>query len=125
MRRKTLYKFLLTYLIYRTIMLVQQDKMDRQMKDNITDLYDALLALKTRDETYNFLKDLLTPQEEHALQERWKVCQLLHCGELSYREIHGITGASLATIGRVARFLKTENYQGYKTILDRMIENEK
>ena len=95
------------------------------MKDKITDLYDALLSLKTRDEAYNFLKDLLTPQEEHAMQERWKVCQLLHSGEFSYRDIHNITGASLATIGRVARFLKTENYQGYKTILNRIKQNEK
>ena len=95
------------------------------MNDKITDLYDALLMLKTRDEAYNFLKDLLTPQEEHALQERWRVCQLLHHSKHSYRDIHGITGASLATIGRVARFLKTENYQGYKTILERMEQNEK
>ena len=95
------------------------------MNHKITDLYDALLVLETRDEAYNFLKDLLTPQEEHALQERWKVCQLLHCGKLSDRDIHSITGASLATIGRVARFLKTENYHGYKTILARIEQNEK
>lgn len=90
------------------------------MKDKISDLYDALLALKTRDETYNFLKDLLTPQEERALQERWKVCQLIYEEKFSYREIHNITGASLTTIGRVARFLKTETYKGYQTILERM-----
>ena len=94
------------------------------MKNETMDLYDAILTLRNRDEAYNFLKDLLTPQEVESVGERWKVCQLLHCGKFSYRDIHGITGASLATIGRVARFLKTEPYQGYKTILDRIGKNE-
>ena len=84
---------------------------------NITDLSEALLLLSNKEEVHNFLKDLCTPQEINALQERWKVCQILANGDLSYREIHQITGASLTTIGRVARFLKTEPYHGYKTIL--------
>jgi uncharacterized protein YerC len=37
--------------------------------------------------------------------------------ELSYREIHKITRASLTTIGRVARFLRDESYGGYRNIL--------
>lgn len=78
------------------------------------------MLLKSKDEFHAFLKDLCTPQEINALQERWRVCQLLNLGTLSYREIHGITGASLATIGRVARFLKDEPYQGYKTVLNRL-----
>ncbi len=90
------------------------------MKDKISDIYEALLVLETKQDAYNFLKDILTPQEEKALQERWKVCQLLDCAEFSYRDIHAITGASLTTIGRVARFLKTEKYYGYKVILERL-----
>lgn len=83
-------------------------------------LCDALLLLETREEAYHFLKDLCTPQEISALTERWRVCQLLETGELSYREIQQITGASLTTIGRVARFLKEESYHGYQTVLDKM-----
>lgn len=83
------------------------------------DLFSALLSLETREEALNFFKDLCTPQEIAALQERWRVCQLLERGDLSYRDIHGITGASLATIGRVARFLKEEQYGGYKNILEK------
>ena len=83
-------------------------------------LYDAFLLLKTTDELTNFLKDLCTPKEITEMQERWKVCQLLEHGDLSYRAIHKITGASLTTIGRVARFLKDEKYNGYKTALDRI-----
>lgn len=85
-----------------------------------SDLYDAILMLESKQEIYNFLRDLCTPQEIIALNERWRVCQLLSAGDLSYREIHALTGASITTIGRVARFLKDEPYQGYKQLLDRM-----
>lgn len=83
-------------------------------------LCDALLLLENREEAYLFLKDLCTPQELNALSERWRVCQLLADGELSYRDIHKVTGASLTTIGRVARFLKDEPYHGYRIILNRL-----
>ena len=86
----------------------------------LADLCDAILLLKNKNEALNFLKDLCTPQEISALNERWKVCQLLERGNLSYREIHKLTGASLTTIGRVARFLKDESYHGYLTILQRI-----
>jgi TrpR-related protein YerC/YecD len=86
----------------------------------VNDLCEAFLLLKTKAETFAFLKDLCTPQEINALTERWRVCKLLNQGELSYREIHHITGASLTTIGRVARFLKDEQYNGYITILNRI-----
>ena len=85
-----------------------------------SDLFDALLLLKNKEEAFNFFKDLCTPQELKALTERWRVCQLLNHENLSYREIHGRTGASLTTIGRVARFLKDEPYHGYRMILNRM-----
>ncbi len=86
----------------------------------IHDLCDALLLLESRSEAFNFLKDLCTPQELSSLAERWKVCRLLDQGDLSYRDIHAKTGASLTTIGRVARFLKEEPYKGYKVILERI-----
>ncbi|MFI4957004.1 MAG: YerC/YecD family TrpR-related protein [Gammaproteobacteria bacterium] len=92
--------------------------MDDSQK-NINQLCDALLLLKNREEAFHFLKDLCTPQEINALAERWHVCQLLEQGDLSYRDIHALTGASLTTIGRVARFLKDEPYHGYRTILKR------
>lgn len=86
----------------------------------INDLCEAFLQLKTRKEMYNFLKDLCTPQEMVALAERWRVCKLLEKGDLSYRDIRDITGASLTTIGRVARFLKDEPYHGYQMLLTRL-----
>ena len=88
----------------------------------MTALCDAFLLLDNRDMMFNFLKDLCTPQEMTALSERWRVCQLLDEGGLSYRDIHRITGASLTTIGRVARFLKDEPHHGYVTVLKKMKE---
>jgi uncharacterized protein YerC len=41
-------------------------------------------------------------------------------GKHSYREIHDLTGVSVTTVGRVARFLQTENFQGYRVVLDRV-----
>ncbi len=87
---------------------------------NIDDLCKILLLLQTKAEMYNFLKDLCTPQEMTALAERWRVCRLLEKGDLSYRDIHRMTDASLTTIGRVARFLKDEPYHGYLTALKKM-----
>lgn len=84
------------------------------------DLFDAILLLDSKQEAYNFFKDLCTPQEITALTERWRVCQLLQSGDLSYRDIHSLTGASITTIGRVARFLKDEPYHGYKAILEKI-----
>ncbi|WP_032112498.1 YerC/YecD family TrpR-related protein [Candidatus Paracaedibacter symbiosus] len=84
------------------------------------ELAEALFLLETEDEVHRFLKDLCTPQEIIALKERWRVCQYLEAGNLSYRDIHRLTGASLTTIGRVARFLKEEPYQGYRLVLNRI-----
>ncbi len=84
------------------------------------ELLEALLLLKTTDEADRFLKDLCTPQEVSALSERWRVCRLLESGELSYRQINEETGASLATITRVARFLKDEPHHGYVNMLQKI-----
>ena len=83
-------------------------------------LCEAFLQLKTREECRLFLHDLCTPAEISALAERLRIARLLDEGELSYREIHDRTGGSLATITRVARFLKQEPYQGYRVVLERI-----
>ena len=87
-------------------------------------LYDAFLLLSNRQECENFLKDLCTPKELKDFNDRWEIAKLLDEGRLSYREIAEQTQASLTTITRVARFLKDEPYQGYRTLLDRMKQND-
>jgi len=86
----------------------------------VKELYDAFLALKNPDECRRFLGDVCTPKEISDLAERWMIARMLDEGELSYREIHAITGVSVTTIGRVARFLVDENYKGYRLLIDRM-----
>ncbi len=84
------------------------------------ELIEAFLALENADECRRFLRDICTPKEISDLSERWLVARILDEGKLSYREIHAQTGVSVTTVGRVARFLQQENYQGYRTIIDRM-----
>lgn len=80
-------------------------------------LYRAFLCLSSIDEHRRFLKDLCSPAELQALVDRWQVVELLHDG-LPYRRIHALTGVSVTTIGRVARFLN-EGFGGYRTAIER------
>lgn len=52
--------------------------------------------------------------------DRWQVVELLEQG-LPYRQIHDLTGVSVTTIGRVARFL-VDGFGGYATVLNRIGE---
>jgi TrpR-related protein YerC/YecD len=81
-------------------------------------LCEALISLETVAECRNFLRDLCTPAELQALVDRWQVVELLEQG-LTYRKIHDLTGVSVTTIGRVARFL-TDGFGGYRTAIDRV-----
>jgi TrpR-related protein YerC/YecD len=83
-------------------------------------LVDAFLSLKTADEMQRFLRDLCTPGEIREFEQRWEMCQLLHAGELSYRDIAEKIGTSVTTVTRVARFLREEPWQGYQTVLKRL-----
>ncbi|MFL2546706.1 MAG: YerC/YecD family TrpR-related protein [Candidatus Rariloculaceae bacterium] len=83
-----------------------------------TGLYEAILSMRTADECQQFFTDLCTPAELEALVDRWAVVAYLNDG-LPYRQIHALTGVSVTTIGRVARFL-TAGSGGYSTALERL-----
>jgi TrpR-related protein YerC/YecD len=83
-------------------------------------LNEIFLLLKNKNEVDDFLKDLCTPAELKALEERWSVAQLLYEDNLSYREIAAKLKTSTTTVTRVARFLSSEPYQGYKRVLKRI-----
>jgi TrpR-related protein YerC/YecD len=83
-----------------------------------TALYRAVLSLSTETECKQFFEDLCTPAELEALIDRWTVVAYLEEG-LPYRKIHELTGVSVTTIGRVARFLSRGN-GGYRTVLERL-----
>jgi TrpR-related protein YerC/YecD len=71
-------------------------------------LYQAILTLRNSDECRAFFRDLCTPAELQALADRWAVVELLRENR-PYREIHRLTGVSVTTIGRVARYLVAGN----------------
>ena len=81
------------------------------------DLLDTVLALPDRAAAERFFRDLCTPAELQALVDRWQVVELLQ-QDLPYRKIHDLTGVSVTTIGRVARFLH-DGFGGYETALAR------
>jgi TrpR-related protein YerC/YecD len=84
------------------------------------ELAEALLLLRTADEAKRFLYDICTPKEIADLSDRWLVARMLDEGKHSYREIHALTGVSITTVGRVARFLQHENFGGYRALISRM-----
>jgi len=86
-------------------------------------LCEALLTLKTAEECQRFLEDLCTPAELEALTDRWSVVGHLENG-LPYRQIHELTGVSVTTIGRVARFLERGN-GGYPIALKRLSSRQR
>ncbi|MEM1411843.1 MAG: YerC/YecD family TrpR-related protein [Pseudomonadota bacterium] len=87
------------------------------LKDQAQALYKAFLTLDSEDEVRQFLLDLCTPAELEAIVDRWWTACLLNEGR-SYREISEITGVSVTTIGRVARFMNMGE-GGYRLALRR------
>lgn len=78
----------------------------------------VFLSLDNEKEIKGFLKDLLSPKEYESLKERWRIAELLNKGH-PYREISELTGASTATITRVARCF-TSDKSGYKKALEKI-----
>ena len=81
-------------------------------------LFDAILRLETPDEAESFFRDLCTLGEIRDLGMRWSVARLLDQG-LHYAEISSRTGASTATITRIASWLR-HGEGGYRLMLDRV-----
>jgi TrpR-related protein YerC/YecD len=88
-----------------------------QRRRNEDALFRAIISLQDVTECRNFFRDLCTPAELQALVDRWQVVELLQ-QDLPYRRIHDLTGVSVTTIGRVARFL-IDGFGGYTTAVRR------
>lgn len=84
----------------------------------VDDLCDAILTLKTREETYKFLEDVCTVNELQSLSQRFEVAKML-TEDKTYAEIAEETGASTATVSRVNRSL-VYGADGYEVVLGRM-----
>lgn len=84
----------------------------------LDDLADAILTLRTREETRRFLRDLCTLPELEALAHRWQTVQLLE-EHVPYLEIAERVPTSTATVTRVAQWLR-HGTGGYRLALERV-----
>jgi TrpR-related protein YerC/YecD len=80
-------------------------------------LLDAILALPDRPAAERFFRDLCTLGELHDLAQRWHVVRLLDEGR-HYAAISRETGASTATVTRIAQWLH-HGTGGYREALAR------
>lgn len=93
--------------------------MNEKLVDPQTDtLFDAILALQSREECYRLFEDLCTISEIKSLAQRLHIAALLYEGK-TYTEIIENTGVSTATISRVNRCLEY-GADGYNTVLKRL-----
>ncbi len=81
-------------------------------------LFEAILRLENVEEAERFFRDLCTLTELRDMAQRWAVVRLLEQG-LHYAEISRTTGASTATITRIASWLH-HGEGGYRMLLDRV-----
>ncbi|MFA6404995.1 MAG: YerC/YecD family TrpR-related protein [Candidatus Paceibacterota bacterium] len=91
--------------------------MDWKSKGNQR-LIQAILALKTENETGRFLRDLMTEKEIKEFAKRLKVAEML-TEKIPYSIIEKETGLSSTTVARVAKWLNGKG-GGYKTIINRL-----
>ena len=76
------------------------------MDENIDNLFQGILKIETIEECRNFFEDLCTISELQSMAQRFEVALMLDENEI-YNEISAKTGASTATISRIASILKT------------------
>jgi TrpR-related protein YerC/YecD len=92
--------------------------MDDWRTTDVDELIAAILRLDTADEAAAFLRDLCTLGELRDLAQRWAVVRRLDAGE-HYAAISRETGASTATITRIASWLN-HGEGGYRSALDKL-----
>ena len=83
-----------------------------------SELYKAILTLKTPEECYQFFLDLCTQAEMKAMEQRFDVAKMLRAGNI-YHDILAETSASSATISRVNRSL-LNGTGGYEMVFTRL-----
>jgi TrpR-related protein YerC/YecD len=85
---------------------------------DVEELFHAVLQLDDVAETERFFRDLCTLTELHDMAQRWAVVRLLD-GGMHYAEISRRTGASTATITRIASWLN-HGEGGYRAMLEKL-----
>ena len=86
--------------------------------DDTKALFAAILGLEDTADAERFFRDLCTIGELRDMAQRWAVARMLDEG-LHYADISRRTGASTATITRIASWLN-HGEGGYRAALDRL-----
>lgn len=94
----------------------------RFKREDIDELFKAILLLQDEEDCYRFFEDICTVNEIHAIAQRLQVAKLLSENK-TYSEIENITKASTATISRINKCL-VYGSDGYRRILERLAESE-
>jgi len=89
----------------------------------MNELFDAILEIRSKDETANFFRDLLTIPELREFANRWQIVKRLVKGE-SYLKIARALSVSTTTISRVAHWLNSGS-GGYEAIAKRLFDTRK
>ena len=84
----------------------------------MSDLYQAILNLKTPAEVASFWRDLLTLKEIKTIDKRFEMAKLLYQG-MSYAKIAKKLKVSTTTVTRTAFWLK-HGKGGYQLVLKRL-----
>lgn len=92
-------------------------------RDDIDELFRAILLLEDEEDCYRFFEDVCTVNEIHAIAQRLQVVKLLS-EDKTYSEIEAVTKASTATISRINKCL-VYGADGYKRILQRLADEDK
>ncbi len=87
-------------------------------RDDIDELFRAVLTLEDEEDCYRFFEDICTINEIHSIAQRLQVAKLLN-EKKTYSEIEEMTGASTATISRINKCL-VYGADGYKRVLSRL-----
>jgi TrpR-related protein YerC/YecD len=82
------------------------------------DLFEAILALKTKNECHRFFRDLCTLEEVADMADRWQIVKMI-VKNIPYREIAKKLSVSTTTVARVGNWLR-HGMDGYELMVKRL-----
>ena len=90
------------------------------LTSQLDELFGAIVALRDKEQVRRFFRDLCTLSELEAMARRLEVARLVDEG-VPYLEIARRTGASTATVTRVAQWLN-HGEGGYRAAIHKRAE---
>lgn len=88
--------------------------MSEELKNDIKELFELILTLKTQEDCEKFFDDLCTYKELESMAQRVKAAKMIIKGN-TYEQIIKETEISSATLSRVSKCVKYGN--GYKNYI--------